>query len=142
MRGINKVFLLGHVGQDPIVRHTANGRAVCELSIATHRSVRNGETWAEEVDWHRVRLWEQKAELALRYVTKGSPLAVEGFLRNEQWTDAQGQRRTRTVISAEQIHLLPGRPSGDRAQGEAAPRDEAPPRQPAAQPEAEDEIPF
>lgn len=138
MRGINRVFLLGNVGQDPVVRHTNSGRAVCDLSIATHRAVRSGDTWSEEVDWHRVRLWEQKAELALRYVTRGSVIAVEGQLRTEQWNDAQGLRRQRTYVQVEQLQLLPGRPREERREGE----DEPIPALEAGAAQESAEIPF
>jgi len=132
MRGINRVFLMGHIGQDPVVRHTTNGRAVCELSVATHRAVRNGDTWDEDVDWTRIRLWEQKADLALRFLTKGSAIAVEGSLRTEQWTDSQGLRRIKTYVAVEQLHLLPGR----------ARDDERPEAHAGAEPVPADQIPF
>ncbi len=122
MRGINRVFLMGNVGQDPMVRHTSNGRAVCDLSVATHRGVRNGDTWVEEAEWHTVRLWERHAELALRYVEKGSAIAVEGALRTEQWTGKDGSRRQRTFVQVEQIHFLPRtREEGARPEPPAAP---------------------
>ncbi len=135
MRGINRVFLMGNVGQDPVVRQTANGRTVCDLNIATHRPVRSGDAWLEEVDWHTVRLWEQKAEIVLRYVTRGSGIAVEGALRNDQWTDKDGVRRQRSYVQVEQLHLLPGRPREEgRASGAETP--------PAAPEQAGEEIPF
>ena len=127
MRGINKVFLLGHVGQDPVVRQTSSGKSVCELSIATNRSVRTGETWMEEADWHRIRLWDQRAEVALRYITRGSAIAVEGQLRTDTWTDAQQVRHTKSYVLVDQLHLLPlGKPRDDHdrpAHGEPSPQD-------------------
>lgn len=130
MRGINRVFLFGNVGQDPVVRHTASGRAVCDLSLATNRGVRSGDAWVEEAEWHTLRLWEQKAELALRYVTKGQPIGVEGMLRSETWTGKDNVRQRRTYVQVDQIHFLP------RVRQEGQPEAE-----PAQEP-AGDEIPF
>lgn len=113
MRGINRVFLMGNIGQDPLVKQTPNGRAVCELSIATHRLVRKGEGWDEEVEWTKVRLWEQKAELAVRFLSRGAPIAVEGSLRTETWTDKENMRHWRTYVLVDHLHLLP-RSNGDQ----------------------------
>lgn len=132
MRGINRVFLMGHLGQDPVVRQTPNGHAVCELNVATHRSTKKGDTWEEEVEWTRIRLWDQKAELAMRYLTRGSALAVEGQLRTESWLDGQGVRHYKCVVHVDQLHLLPGRPKED------APR----PIMDVSDPVAGEEIPF
>lgn len=124
MRGINRVFLMGNVGQDPVVRHTPNGRVVCDLSVATHRGVRSaGDTWTEEVEWTQIRAWEQKAEILLRYVTRGSGIAVEGSLRNETWTDKEGVRRQRSYVQVDHLHLLPTRPRDEGAR-DGSPRDE------------------
>lgn len=113
MRGFNRVFLMGHLGHDPVVRHTTSGRAVCDLRIASNRSIKRGEAWEEQVDWVTVRLWEQRAELALRFLKKGSALAIEGSLREDRWTDNQNNKRSRLLVHADSLTLLPnGRPSG------------------------------
>jgi single-strand DNA-binding protein len=106
MRGINHVFLVGHVGQDPESRSTANGRTLCQLSLATNRSVKSGETWTSETDWHRVVLWERNAEIASQYVRKGSSVGIEGELRVSKWTDKDGVRRSRTEVYARRLHLM------------------------------------
>lgn len=126
MRGINRVFLLGHLGHDPVVRHTPTGRAVCDLRLATNRSIKKGETWTDEVDWIPVRMWEQKAELALRFLKKGSPLAVEGQIREERWTDTQNNKRSRLFVYADTLHLLPGaRRDGEQLEGPMEPGPQA-----------------
>lgn len=136
MRGINKVFIMGHLGHNPELRTTPKGVTVCELNIATNRSRRDGEEWVEETEWHRVTLWDQRAEAASRFLVKGSAVAVEGRLRTESWEDKQtGQRRSRTSIVGEQLHVLHGR---DRQQPPA--ERNAPPAE-APMP-AEEEIPF
>ena len=131
MRGMNRVFLMGNVGQDPIIKQTPTGRAVCELSVATHRNVRKGDGWEEEVEWTRIRLWEQRAELAARFLTRGAPIAVEGQLRTETWTDPQNVRHYKTVVLVDQLHLLP-RVNGEHGRSVSEPMDRS----------AGDEIPF
>ena len=138
MRGINRVFLMGHLGCDPVVRRTPNGLAVCELSVATHRSVKKGDGWEDEVDWTRIRLWDQKAEIAMRYLTRGAPLAVEGQLRTDTWTDAQNVRHYRSVVNVEHHHLLPrAKDDQPRAKDDSARRDA-----PDGDPSEGEEIPF
>lgn len=137
MRSINKVFLMGHVGQDPVVRQTPTGKSVCDLSLATNRSVKAGETWVDEPDWHRLRLWEQRAEVALRYVTRGSAIAIEGQLRTESWTDQQQVRHTRSFVHVENLVLLPsGRPRDEGERPAASPPGER------GESTVEDNIPF
>ena len=106
MRGINHVFLVGRAGQDPEPRTTANGRTLCQLSLATNRPVKNGDGWSSETDWHRVVLWERNAEIASQFVQKGSSVGIEGELRVSKWTDKDGVRRSRTEIHARRLHLL------------------------------------
>lgn len=140
MRGINKVIVMGHLGHNPELKTTSKGVVVCELAIATNRSRRDGDEWVEETEWHNVTLWDQRAELARRFLSKGSPVFIEGRLKTDSWEDrTTGQKRYKTTIVGEQIQLIGGRP--------AAARDEAPPmREPASPPEpplvAEEEIPF
>lgn len=123
MRGINRVFLMGNLGSDPVVRRTSTGVAVCEVSIATQRSVKKADGWEQEVDWIRIRLWDQKAEIATRYLTRGAPLAVEGQLRSESWTDAQNVRHYKCVVHVDHLHLLPraGAEGGRRESPDPAP---------------------
>ena len=139
MRGINRVFLFGHVGHTPELRTTRGGRAVTELRVATNRPVRTDDGWKEETDWTQVQLWEQNAETAVRFLTKGSAVAIEGRLRTDSWDDPQsGQKRFRTYVLAERLHL--GRGAGPRQADEAAPR---PPDEGAEHSAiAEEEIPF
>lgn len=137
MRGINRVFVMGHLGHNPELRTTPKGVATCELNLATNRSRKDGEEWVEETEWHRVVLWDQRAETAARFLVKGSAVAVEGRLKTESWDDKQtGQRRQRTVIVAEQLHLVGGR---DRPAASASGSHREAPPTPAV---AEEEIPF
>ncbi len=122
MRGINQVFILGHVGHEPEPRRTQSGRIVVELRIATQRAIKQEEGWGQVADWHTVRFWEQQAEVVAKYVHKGSLIGVEGSLRYEQWTDSHEQKRTSTVIQGDRLHLVSTGPRAERgAEGEGTP---------------------
>lgn len=99
-RGINKVILVGNLGQDPEVRFLPNGNAVANISIATSESWRDknsGQT-QERTEWHRVTLYGKLAEVAGEYLKKGSQVYIEGKLQTRKWQDQQGQDRYSTDI--------------------------------------------
>ena len=106
MRGINQVFLMGHLGHNPEPRETPNGKMVCDLRLATNRSIRTESGWEERTEWHRVRLWERHVDVACRFLRKGHPVAIQGNLRTDSWTDKEGQRKSRTVIHCDKLHLV------------------------------------
>ena len=95
--GINKVILVGNLGQDPEVKYTAGGDAVTTLSIATSDSWKDKDTGQdqERTEWHRVVLWRRLAEIAGEYLNKGSKVYVEGQLRTRKW-EQEGQTRYTT----------------------------------------------
>jgi single-strand DNA-binding protein len=103
MGSVNKVILLGNLGQDPEIRMTQSGQQVCTLSIAT------SETWVkdgkreEKTEWHRTVLWGKLAELAGKYLRKGRRVYVEGKLQTRSWDDQNGQKRYSTEIVASQL---------------------------------------
>ena len=105
-QGINKVILVGNVGQDPEVRFTPGGKAVANLSIAT------GESWMdkntnqkqEKTEWHRVVIFDKLAEIVQQYVTKGAKLYLEGQLQTRKWQDQQQQDRYTTEIVVNGFH--------------------------------------
>lgn len=103
MRTFNRATLIGHVGNDVELRRTATGKSVVNLSLATTQRHKDGDT---STTWHRVVLWDKKAELAERFVRKGSCLYVEGPLTERQWTDAQGQTRYKTELVARELIFL------------------------------------
>ena len=107
MRGINKVFLLGIAGAAPEVREAADGRTTCKLQLATTRAVRDGDAWSEETEWHTVQLEGELAEVAAKYVGKGSKIAIEGELRTDTWTGAYGMKQYRTYVHGTALHLIP-----------------------------------
>ncbi|HEY6529102.1 MAG TPA: single-stranded DNA-binding protein [Cellvibrionaceae bacterium] len=113
-RGVNKVILVGNVGQDPEVRYTAGGSALASLSIATSDSWRDKQSgqMQERTEWHRVVFWARLAEIVGEYVKKGSKIYVEGRLQTRKWSDPQGVERYTTEIVASELQLLDGRGAG------------------------------
>jgi len=107
MRGLNKIFLMGHLGQTPEIKQTANGKSYTDLKMATNRAVLKGEQWTEQADWHQVRVWERTAEQCSNHLSKGSPIAVEGQLRTDNWTNKDGEHRSRTYVLGDRVHFLP-----------------------------------
>lgn len=109
-RGVNKVILLGNVGQDPEVRTMGNGEKVANLTIATSEVWNDKQTGEkkEQTEWHRVTFWRKAAEIVEKYVTKGSKLYVEGKLQTRKWTDQNGQERYTTEVVCEDFQLMGG----------------------------------
>ncbi len=110
-RGVNKVILVGRVGQDPEVRYTNNQSAVVTMSVATSESWKDKNTGEREdrTEWHRVVCFNKLAEIAGQYVKKGTQLYLEGSLRTRKWSDSQGQERYTTEILANNFQMLDSR---------------------------------
>ncbi len=119
-RGINKVILVGNLGQDPELRYTGNGTAVCNLRIATNESYKdaNGE-WVERTEWHTVVAWSRLAEICNEYLHKGSQVYIEGSLQTRSWEDRDGNTKYTTEIKAREMMILSGRdtPGGESSGG-------------------------
>lgn len=99
-RGVNKVILVGNLGQDPEIRYMPNGGAVANITIATSESWRDKQTGEnkEITEWHRVVLFGKLAEVAGEYLHKGSQVYIEGQLRTRKWQDQGGQERYTTEV--------------------------------------------
>lgn len=117
MAGVNKVFLIGHLGRDPEVKFTKGGTAVCNFSIAT------SETWKgkdgnkeEKTEWHKIVTWGKLAEICGEYLSKGKQVYIEGRLETREWDDKDGNKRQTTEIVASQMTML-GQAGGARASG-------------------------
>jgi single-strand DNA-binding protein len=97
---INKVILVGNLGRDPEVRHTQDGRAVANLSVATSNRWKDRNTGEshEKTDWHRVVIFEPLAKVAQTYLRKGSKVYLEGTLQTRKWQDQSGQDRYTTEV--------------------------------------------
>ena len=122
MAGINKVILVGNLGQQPELRYTPNGIAVCSLRMATSESYTDrasGER-VTTTEWHNVVLWRGLAETAGKYLKTGSQVYIEGKLKTRQWQDQQGQNRYTTEVVADAMQLLGPAPGKDNAQPQAA----------------------
>lgn len=113
-RGINKVILVGNVGQDPETRYMPNGGAVTNLSLATSEIWKDKNTGEqqERTEWHRVVFYQRLAEIVAEYVRKGSKIYVEGRLQTRSW-EQDGVKRYSTEIIANDMQMLDSRSSGD-----------------------------
>lgn len=118
---VNKVIIIGNLGQDPEVRTTSNGQMVATLSIATSESYngRDGNR-QERTEWHRVVVWAKLAELAQRYLSKGRKVFIEGRIQTRSWDDAQsGQKRYSTEIVARDMVFLDSTQGGGAGLGQS-----------------------
>jgi len=114
---VNKVILVGNVGKDPEIRYLEGGTAVCSFPMATSETYRNRE--GERVtttEWHNIVLWRGLAEVAERYVKKGSQLFIEGRIRTRSWDDRDGNKRYTTEIVADNMQMLGRRPDDTSSQ--------------------------
>ena len=166
-RGINKVILVGNLGNDPEQRSMPNGNAVTNISIATSESWRDKQTGQqqERTEWHRVVFFNRLAEVAGQYLRKGSKVYIEGKLQTRKWQDQNGQDRYTTEILGNEMQMLDSR--GDNMGGQQggydggysqaqpqqsynqAPQQQAPQQAPQAAPapvanmdDFDDDIPF
>ncbi len=141
MAGVNKVILLGNLGKDPEINTLESGVKVARFPLATNEYFkgRDGEM-VEKTEWHQVVLWRNKAELAEKYLTKGSQVYIEGRIQTREWEDKEGNKRYSTEIVGLVMNFVGGRPgqgSGNEPSGggrSEAPADNTPPE--------EDDLPF
>ena len=119
---VNKVIILGRLGQDPELKYTPGGAAVCNFSLAT------SENWTdksgqkqEKTEWHRIVVWGKLAELCNQYLTKGRQAFVEGKLQTRSWDDNNGQKKYMTEINATTVQFIGG------ANASTGPRDQQAP---------------
>ncbi len=109
-RGVNKVILVGNLGNDPELRHTPNGRPVASFSIATTDLWTNKEGQQEtRTEWHRIVAWGRLAEICKEYLSKGKQVYIEGRLQTRSWEDQNGQTRRVTEIVAGRMLMLGSR---------------------------------
>ena len=139
-RGVNKVILVGNLGNDPETRYTQAGAAITNVSVATSETWKDKQTGQpqERTEWHRVVFFNRLAEIAGEYLRKGSKVYVEGALRTRKWQDKEGQDRYSTEIVANEMQMLDSR-GGGQGGGNAAPEgygQSAPRSAPAAAPRA------
>jgi single-strand DNA-binding protein len=113
-RGVNKVILIGHLGQDPETKYMPSGGAVTNITLATSEGWKDKQSGEkqERTEWHRVVFFNKLAEIAGEYLKKGSQVYVEGSLRTRKWQDKNGQDRYTTEIVANEMQMLGGKPGG------------------------------
>lgn len=143
-RGVNKVILVGNLGQDPDVRYTADGRAIANISIATTDSWKDKNTGEQQdrTEWHRVVFFNRLAEIVSEYLKKGAQVYVEGRLQTRKWQDKEGNDRYTTEIVASEMQMLGGR-SGGTADFGGGQQQQAPAAAPAPTvDDLDDDIPF
>jgi len=104
---VNKVILVGNVGKDPEVRYLEGGTAVCSFPLATSETYRNRDgDRVTTTEWHNVVLWRGLAEIAEKYVKKGSQIYIEGKIRTRSWDDRDGNKRYTTEVIADTMQML------------------------------------
>jgi single-strand DNA-binding protein len=142
-RGVNKVILVGNLGNDPESRFLPSGGAVTNITVATSETWKDKQTGQpqERTEWHRVVFFNRLAEIVNEYLHKGSKVYLEGALRTRKWQDKQGQDRYTTEIVASEMQMLDSRGSGGQSGGgsqqggeynQSAPQQAAPQAAPAS----------
>lgn len=103
---MNKAILIGRLGQDPEMRYTKLGMAVCNISLATSKKWKKDGEQQEKTEWHKVNFWDKQAEAINKYCTKGSRLAIEGEIETRSWEDSDGVKKYSTEIRAYSFEFL------------------------------------
>jgi single-strand DNA-binding protein len=154
---VNKIILLGNAGKDPEVRYFDNGGAVANFTLATTErgyTAANGTQVPDRTEWHNIVLWRGLAEIAEKYVKKGSKVYIEGKVRTRSYDDANGNKRYITEVWGDNMELLDRKPDNANAAPFPAPPAEKNTQEPAKQPvesvasnpplakEENDDLPF
>ena len=125
MAGVNKVILLGHLGKDPEVRHLENGTSVANFTIATSESYKDkAGNRIDQTEWHNIVVWRGLADVAEKFLKKGSQIYLEGKIRTRSWEDQTGNKKYTTEIVADTFNMLSKR--DDSAQQQPLPSNQRP----------------
>ena len=140
MAGINKVIIVGHLGNDPEMRSMPNGEAVANISVATSEAWTDKNTGErrEVTEWHRIVFYRKLAEICGQYLKKGAQVYIEGRLRTRKWQDQNGQDRYTTEIQGDVMQMLGTRPHSVDGANNPQPM----PQQDASANAFDDSIPF
>ncbi len=138
----NKVTIIGYLGRDPELRYTPQGTAVCSFSIATteKRKDKSGEM-QDSTTWFKVTMWNKQAEIASKYLSKGSQLYVEGKLRTEDWIDKEGKTRTSLEVTGTEMQFIGTKGESNMSSSSSSDMDNEPIATNSAS-TGDDEIPF
>jgi single-strand DNA-binding protein len=121
MASVNRVILIGNLGNDPTLRYMPNGDAVANITLATTETWKDKDgTKKEKTEWHRVTFYRKTAEVVGEYLNKGSSIYIEGRLETRKWTDKAGVERYTTEIIADKMQMLGGKGEG-KSNGHAKP---------------------
>lgn len=141
---VNKIFLLGNVGQEPELRHTAGGTAVCNVRMCTNESFKNASgEWQERPEWHDVVCWGKTAEVASEYLKKGDLVHFIGSKQTREWKDKEGNDRRSCEIRCHEMSLISSSSNGrrfDESRDDMA--DSPPPPKDVPSFEPNDDLPF
>lgn len=138
-RGINKVILIGNITKDPETRYMPSGEAVTSFGVATNEEWKAKDTGEKKsrAEFHNITMFGKLAEIADKYLTKGSQVYLEGSIRTEKYQDKQGNDRYSTKIIANQMQMLGGKSDGQQNQSQSQPQS-----QPSQDDDFNDSIPF
>ena len=147
---VNKVILLGRLGQDPEMKFTPSGQGVCNFSIATSKKWTDKAGQKQErTEWHRIVVWGKLAELCNQYLSKGRQAFVEGELQTRSWEDDQGGKRYATEINAMSVQFIGGQQEAGQQQQQQSQQQQPQQQQQQGQPQqgqqpqyTADDIPF
>lgn len=146
MASFNRVILVGNLTRDVVVKYTQSQTAVTEIGLAVNDRVKRQGEWVDETTFVDITLWGRTAEIAGEYLSKGSPVLVEGRLKLDQW-EQDGQKRYKLRVVGEKMQMLGGRSGGGGGGGGQRPQSDsyssnAPTEQPAGGTPPDDEVPF
>ena len=127
MASFNKVMLMGNLTRDPELRFLANGDAVASFGLAVNRKVKKGDVWEDDVCFVEITVWRKQAENCDKYLSKGRPVFIEGYLKFSEWDDKKdGQKRNKLGVVANTVQFLGSRndSQGDSPTGRVPVSDE------------------
>ena len=149
-RGLNKVMIIGNLGNDPEIKYAPSGTAIANFTVATTEGRKNKDgEWEDATEWHRIVMFGRQAEVCKDYLHKGSKVYIEGRLQTRSWEDQSGQRRYMTEINGNQMLMLDskgeggsGGGSGGGGGGSSKQRNSQPGPPPDSGSDMDDDLPF
>lgn len=143
MSGVNKVILIGHLGKDPEVRNFEGGNTTAKFSLATTESYRDKTgNRVESTEWHNIVLWSRLAEVAGKYLHKGSHVYIEGKIRSRSYDDKDGNKKYITEIVVDNFTMLDKKPSSGGSDADVNSTDSHSNSTESSNPAPDDDLPF
>lgn len=141
---VNKVILLGRLGQDPEMRYSPSGTAIATFSLATnHRQKSQDGEWIDKTEWHNILAFGKTAEIVGEYLNKGKQVFLEGRLQTSSWEDQQGQKKYKTEIVVSELQMIGSKGDSASSQTDSTPSEKAKQKEmPPDVSEEEDDLPF